>query len=66
MAIYFQCYAFHGASTYSTFYETLNRDDYIEQFNGITWDPVFSQFWKEISACAAVHIHYVMDGCDHV
>ena len=28
VAIYFQCYAFHGASIYDTFDETSNRDDY--------------------------------------
>ena len=28
VAIYFQCYAFHGASIYDTFHETSNRDDY--------------------------------------
>ena len=38
----------------------------IEQFNGIPWDPVFSLFWEEISACAAVHTSFVMDACDHV
>ena len=38
----------------------------IEQFNGIPRDPVFSLFWKEISACAAVHTHYVMDAYDRV
>ena len=38
----------------------------IEQFNGIPWGPVFSLFWEEISACAAVQTRYVMDACDHV
>ena len=26
----------------------------------------FSLFWEKISACAAVHMRYVMDACDHV
>ena len=38
----------------------------MEQFNGIPLDPVFSLFWEEISACAAVHTRYVMDACDCV
>ena len=38
----------------------------IEQFNGIPRDPVFSLFWQEISACAAVHTCYVIDACNRV
>ena len=38
----------------------------IERFNGIHRDPVFSLFWKEVSACAAVHTRYVMHACDRV
>ena len=32
----------------------------IEQFNGIPRNPIFSLFWEEISAYAAVHTRYVM------
>ena len=38
----------------------------IEQFSGIPWGPVFSLFWEEISACAAVQTHCVMDACGRV
>ena len=63
MAIYFQCYAFHGASIYDTFHETSNRDDYgTVQWNSS--EPSFQSVLEEISACAAVYTRYVKDACD--
>ena len=38
----------------------------IEQFNVIPRDPVFSLFWEEIRAFAAVHTRYVMDAYHRV
>ena len=64
-AIYFQCYAFHGRQ-YIVHFMKHQTGTTIEHFNGIHQEPVFSLFREEISACATVHTHYVVDACDRV
>ena len=59
VAIYFQCYAFHGASIYSTFHETSNRDDYrTVQWNssGLSFQSVLGR--NKCMCCSAHALCY--------
>ena len=58
VAIYFPCYAFHGASIYSAFHETSNRDDY----GKVQWNssgPSF-QFVLERNKCVLLQFTHAM------
>ena len=60
-AIYFQCFAFHGASIYNTFYETSNRDDY----RTVQWNSLGPSFQSVLgrNKCMCCSSNALCYGC---
>ena len=61
VAIYFQCYAFHGASIYSAFHEASNRGDY----RTVQWNSLGPSFQSVLgrNKCMCYSSHVLCYGC---